>query len=153
MRMPWSVRVGSLAGIGFVPWGPGTWASLVVALLVGWMAGRMLAPLTVVLTMLSFASAPGAVRYAGRKDPGFFVMDEAAGMAIALWGVQWGNADPTTRWLGCAAAFGLFRFFDIAKPLGIRWLDRKGWVAAVTLDDLLAGVYALVVMRAAAVLI
>ena len=45
------------------------------------------------------------------------------------------------------AAFILFRFFDIAKPLGIRQLEniKGGW--GVMLDDVLAGVYANIVLQ------
>jgi phosphatidylglycerophosphatase A len=45
-------------------------------------------------------------------------------------------------WKLLLAGFVLFRVFDIAKPLGIRRLERLpgGW--GVMADDLLAGLYA-----------
>jgi phosphatidylglycerophosphatase A len=45
-----------------------------------------------------------------------------------------------------ALGFALFRFFDIVKPLGIRQIQKlpRGW--GVVLDDVLAGVYAAVVL-------
>lgn len=43
-------------------------------------------------------------------------------------------------------ALVLFRFFDILKPLGIRVLDRRQGAFWVMADDLLAGVYAALVL-------
>jgi phosphatidylglycerophosphatase A len=45
-----------------------------------------------------------------------------------------------------ALGFALFRFFDIVKPLGIRQIQKlpRGW--GVVLDDVLAGVYAALVL-------
>lgn len=46
------------------------------------------------------------------------------------------------------AAFILFRFFDILKPLGIRYLDTKiKGGTGVMLDDVLAGVYACICLH------
>lgn len=44
------------------------------------------------------------------------------------------------------AALVLFRFFDIVKPLGIKRLDRKTGAFWVIADDLLGGLYALIVL-------
>jgi phosphatidylglycerophosphatase A len=50
-------------------------------------------------------------------------------------------------WFTIVAAFVLFRFFDIVKPLGIRQLEKisNGW--GVMMDDILAGVYANIVLQ------
>ena len=68
------------------------------------------------------------------------VIDEMIGVWIALLGFA---LTP----FNLIAAFILFRFFDIAKPLGIRQLEniKGGW--GVMLDDVLAGVYANVVLQ------
>lgn len=73
----------------------------------------------------------------GRKDPGEVVIDEVAGQWIAL-------AVPVTfldDWLAYAAAFLLFRIFDILKPLGARRLEKlpRGW--GILMDDVLCGIY------------
>ena len=74
------------------------------------------------------------------EDPSHVVADEMVGMWLTLVG------NPLT--LGnFVIGFLLFRFFDIAKPLGVRRLESipGGW--GVVLDDVLAGVYANVVLQ------
>ncbi len=73
------------------------------------------------------------------KDSSKVVIDEVAGMMITLLFV------PVTV-PNLLAGLVLFRFFDIAKPLGIRKLETlpKGW--GVMADDILAGLYARIVM-------
>jgi phosphatidylglycerophosphatase A len=63
------------------------------------------------------------------------VIDEVAGMCLTLCFVP-------VRWPYIAIGLLLFRFFDIAKPLGIRRMERlnSGW--GVMMDDMLAGLYA-----------
>ena len=69
------------------------------------------------------------------KDSYRVVIDEVAGMGITLFAI------PDT-WQYVGIGLVLFRFFDIAKPLFIRKMEklRGGW--GVMLDDVLAGVYA-----------
>lgn len=70
-------------------------------------------------------------------DPGWFVLDEAAG----LWLAAAVLTHPT--WVGVGLALALFRVFDIAKPPPVRTLERAGGGWGIVLDDLAAGVYAL----------
>ena len=74
------------------------------------------------------------------KDPSKVVVDELIGVWVA---VLWIPAE--TQWL--ILGFILFRFFDIAKPLGIRQLEKikGGW--GVMLDDVGAGIYANIVLQ------
>ena len=80
-----------------------------------------------------------AMRDTGTEDPGWIVIDEVCGVFMALAFVPVGTivAHP---WI-LAIAFGLFRFFDILKPLGIHRFEKfpKGW--GVMADDLLGGIY------------
>jgi phosphatidylglycerophosphatase A len=73
-------------------------------------------------------------------DPKQTVIDEMIGVWIAILGM------PLT-WPWLLGGFVLFRFFDIAKPLGIRQLEaiKGGW--GIMLDDVLAGVYANLVLQ------
>ena len=70
----------------------------------------------------------------GQRDHPEIVFDEIVGYLLAL------TAVPTSvGWL--LLSFVLFRFFDIAKPWPINWLDRRvhgGF--GVMLDDLVAGI-------------
>jgi len=74
------------------------------------------------------------------KDSSKVVIDEVAGVALTLVYV------PVT-WYYVLIGWILFRFFDIAKPLGIRKMERfpKGW--GVMADDLLAGLYSAIVLQ------
>ena len=79
------------------------------------------------------------------EDPSKVVVDEMVGMWIPL-----SLFSPTEHPLWILAALILFRFFDIVKPLGIKWLDRKQGPFWVMADDILGGVYAaasLIVLR------
>lgn len=76
------------------------------------------------------------------KDSNKVVVDELFGMCVSLFLV------PLT-WKYIAASFILFRFFDIVKPLYIRKAESlpSGW--GVMTDDLLAGIYANLVLQIA----
>jgi phosphatidylglycerophosphatase A len=77
----------------------------------------------------------------GEHDSGKIVIDEVAGMLVALYSFP---AEP----LFLVGAFLTFRFYDILKPFPIRRIDRN-WKSAggVMTDDLLAGVYANLTLR------
>jgi phosphatidylglycerophosphatase A len=68
------------------------------------------------------------------EDPPWVVVDEAAGMALAL-----AFTPASLGWLGVALAFGLFRALDILKPGPVGWMDRKPGNVGVMGDDLVAG--------------
>ncbi len=73
-------------------------------------------------------------------DHGGIVWDEICGMYVTLL-----LAPPTI--IGFALGFGLFRLFDIAKPWPIRDLDhRLGGGLGIMLDDLMAALYALILL-------
>ena len=97
--------------------------------------------LTVLFTALSIPAVGSAEEEWGHDSPRV-VVDEIVGMWVALCAV------PASReWWYPFAALVLFRLFDIYKPLGCRWIDRNipgAW--GVMLDDILAGVYAALVL-------
>lgn len=139
------------AGAGLAPTAPGT-AGSAIALLPWWFLLRRL-PLAwyVVVLVLGFALGVWACSVAGRRlgvqDHGALVWDEVIGMWIALFAAPAG-------WAWMVAGFVLFRLFDICKPWPVGLADRrvKGGIG-VMLDDVLAGVYALVVLQLAALAI
>ncbi|MFG0316040.1 MAG: phosphatidylglycerophosphatase A [Planctomycetota bacterium JB042] len=75
----------------------------------------------------------------GAKDPGAFVLDEFAGFFVATLTLS--SAWPSVTEV--FVAFLLFRLFDVAKPTPARQLQNLGGGAGIVLDDLAAGVYAL----------
>ena len=79
------------------------------------------------------------------KDPSAVVIDEAVGIWLTL------IAAPLTP-LGIALAFGLFRLFDILKPWPVSWADKSlGGATGIMLDDVLAGLWAALILAAAAI--
>lgn len=130
--------------VGLAPVAPGTWGSAVgVGLLflvrLTGERGAEAALLAVVLAC-GVWSATLAERHYGRPDPGSIVIDEVAGMLIALFWI------PVT-WVGLLAGFLAFRVFDIVKPFPVRAAERLpvGW--GVMADDVVAGLYAYVTVR------
>ncbi len=77
----------------------------------------------------------------GRRDPGMIVLDEF--VAIPLCFLGWRELLPIAPpWVIFLLGFGLFRFFDVLKPLGIGRLQNlpDGW--GVVADDLAAALAA-----------
>jgi len=130
-------------GTGLAPVAPGTFGSL---------PGVLLAWLTLdmgIYVQLGIAAAlflagiwicGESARRIGVHDHGGIVWDEICGMYITLL------LAPATI-LGFALGFGLFRLFDIVKPSPIRELDhRLGGGLGIMLDDLVAALYALILL-------
>ena len=140
--------IASLLGAGFLRPAPGTWGSA-VALVPGAALLALAGPIAVaagaiVFAVLGWWAVGRELERETDPDPGWIVIDEAAGMWVALAGL------PGFTWLGVLAAFALFRLFDIAKPGPVGWADRQGGATGVMLDDLLAGAVAALLLRALA---
>ena len=131
MKLP--LLVATMAGIGRLKPAPGTWGSLVVlpAALLGPIPALLLALL---VTLIGFYAVRDVLRDAPDQDPGWIVVDEAAGMLIALAGLTVG----ASIW-GVLIAFALFRVFDILKPWPVSWADQQKGAFGVMLDDIVAG--------------
>ena len=132
------------AGSGYLPKAPGTWGTL-VGLLLWWpLAGLSLAAYlaaVAVLFIVGVAGAGAAEKILDRGDPGVVVIDEIVGVLIALAAVP-------LHPVAALAGFALFRLFDIAKPFPVGWVDRHlhGGLG-IMLDDVAAGLYALLVLH------
>jgi phosphatidylglycerophosphatase A len=127
--------IASLGGIGFLKPAPGTWASAAVlplAFLPPWVA-LLAAALFTGLGYWALTRLPEAA-----ADPGWVVVDEAAGQSLAL--------AAATGWVGVILAFALFRLFDITKPGPVGWADRQKGAFGVMADDVIAGAMAAVVI-------
>ena len=139
--------LGTWFGIGLLPVMPGTWGSL-AALPCAWairsLAGAAGLAIAAVIIFATGCWAAGMIaRTSGATDPGAIVIDEVAAQWLVLLPAP---LDP----LSYAAAFLLFRLFDIWKPWPVGWADRRvhgGF--GIMLDDLLAAVYALLVLLVA----
>ena len=153
-------------GVGYFPIAPGTVGSLVgVGLYLavwGWLYGILeanaargrlnllyvftpqLAVMLLVIFVITFAGIWAATRVekaSQKKDPSIVVIDEVAGQMIALLsGPFWIHS-----WWSVLSAFILFRAFDIWKPYPIRQLEALESGLGIMADDVLAGIYALIV--------
>jgi phosphatidylglycerophosphatase A len=133
-------------GAGLAPFAPGT-AGTAAAWPVGWLLAGMHPLLGLALIAVLFALGVWACELTGRHlgvpDHGSMVWDEIVAFLLILAIVP-----RTFAWQ--AAAFVLFRLFDIAKPPPIRWFERRyrgGF--GVMFDDIIAAGYALLVLAAA----
>lgn len=139
--------IGTGAGSGFWPWGPGTAGALLAVVI--WYVTSMFVPAYVlpfitICEVLAFTAlgtwATDRLMPFWGDDPSRVVVDEMVGVWIPLVVTPSGN-------LGLAfLSFVLFRFFDIVKPLGIRAIDRKKGAFYVMADDILAGIYSLLIV-------
>jgi len=149
-RTLWAWAVGTLVGVGFWRPGSGTWASAITA--IAWWAGaHYLVPIryqwiaaTLLVWVILIIGIPAAgivARESEQEDPSHVVIDEVAGQLIALIGVP-------LRWQSVILSFILFRVFDIWKPPPLRRLERIEGGSGIVLDDVGAGLYALVIVQA-----
>jgi phosphatidylglycerophosphatase A len=76
-----------------------------------------------------------AERFAGKKDPGLFVLDEVIGYLIT---VAWVRGP---SWLTLALGFFVFRFFDVLKPRLAARMERIEGGDGILLDDVVAGLH------------
>lgn len=141
--------IGTGFGSGFWPWGPGT-AGALTGMLIWYALSFMLnSTLLFAVTLSCIVVFTIAGTWAVRRlspfwgsDPQKVVIDEMVGVWVPLLAVP-----ASDIWLALAS-FVLFRLFDILKPLGIRTLDRRKGVFYVMADDILAGVYSLIIIVA-----
>jgi len=77
-------------------------------------------------------------------DQQWIVIDEFLGMFIAFLPIFFINSSNTI--ILSIISFILFRFFDILKPLGIKKIDRSHTANSVLLDDVIAGIYSLIII-------
>ena len=138
--------LGTCFFLGYVPKGPGTAGSLGALALAWWLhmyEGIPAAGFAVYALLLLAPASWAAGRVAddiGKKDPQIVVIDELVGQWIALGGAS------TLNWKSWIAAFALFRVFDIWKPPPVRQLERVSGGAGIVLDDVMAGIYAALVL-------
>lgn len=134
-------------GTGCAPVAPGTVGTL-PGVALGLLLQRALPPhllapvlgaVAVVLLLVGCSTSAFVDRVLQREDPPEFVLDEIVGYLGAL-AMLAALAPPSLA--GHAAAFALFRLFDITKPPPVRQLERLHGAPGIMLDDAMAGIYA-----------
>jgi len=131
-------------GAGYSPIAPGT-AGTLIAIPVYFFLSAIPSPIyEITIAAFFFLSvwvSKNAEVFFKRKDDGRIVIDEIMGFFVTMLWVP-----KTARFI--VIGFFLFRFFDILKPFPIRRLEKKikgGF--GVVLDDVLAGIYANIILR------
>lgn len=130
--------------IGRIPIAPGTFGSLIgipIAYVFSLVGTPTAFSAVVLITVAAVWIAHLAEKQLKQKDPGCIVIDEIAGMCVALVGIpfSWGTG---------LAGFFMFRVFDVLKPPPVRQLDRHlsgGW--GIVMDDVAAGAMTNIILR------
>lgn len=131
-------------GLGLAPKAPGTFGTL-LGLPLFWLASGWSWPfyllLVLAVTLIGWWAAEKAEKDLGRHDAPQVVIDEVAGYLVTMF------LAPASL-LMMVLGFVFFRFFDILKPWPVSWADKKlpGGLG-VMVDDLLAGLYAWLILR------
>jgi phosphatidylglycerophosphatase A len=155
-----AVFIATGGGAGLIAFGPGTWGSLVGLLITyGLIAAfssdvvllqNVLIIASVILAAIGIWASTRAETVFSRKDAGQIVIDEVCGQVISFvfiapyivrLGEQW-------RWW-MIPGFLLFRAFDIFKPYPINKLQDLHGGFGVMMDDIVAGIYAAVLLSLA----
>lgn len=133
--------IASCAGIGFIPYAPGTCASIVAALVAyGFfflMNSFFFWMMTAGLIMLSIPVIQMITPVDKVNDPSFIVIDEVIGMFLVCGVIP---HSIVTYVLG----FLLFRFFDISKWFFIGYLEHIPGPWGIILDDVGAALLAVI---------
>jgi phosphatidylglycerophosphatase A len=131
-------------GVGYSPVAPGTLGTL-LAIPVYYFLSNISSPIYEITLIgfffLSVWISENAEIFFGKKDDQRIVIDEMMGFLITMLWVP-----KTTHFI--VIGFFLFRLFDILKPFPIRRLEKrlKGGYGVV-LDDVMAGVYANIILH------
>ena len=146
-KTTWAWLTATFFGAGYLKPGPGTYGSAAAALL--WFLAAHLIPASpttlaiatsiaaIAVTLIGIPASTIAARESGRKDPGFVVIDEVAGQLFALILMR-------PDWQHTLLALLLFRILDIFKPWPIRKLESLPEGTGIMLDDVAAGLIALI---------
>jgi len=148
-------------GLGFMRPASGTWGSMPSVALAGlmmltgvlpvgptaWLYHGVLAAVLVLFSWVCVRFGPSAEAEFGKKDPGQVVADETAGQCLPLMLLPIATPDPLRIAVACAAAFLAFRVFDILKLPPARGLQRLSGGWGILIDDLIAGVQAVLVVQ------
>ncbi len=137
-------------GSGLIPKAPGTFGTLATIPLFLWMQHLSMPSyllITAAFFVLGIWISAEAIKIFHRDDPSEVVWDEVVGFLITMIAAPSG-------WQWLVMGFVLFRIFDIWKPWPVSLADQKlhGGLG-IMLDDVIAGVYALLVLQIIAFLV
>ncbi len=153
-RVSWIIA--TWFGSGLLPIAPGTWGSL-AAVPFAYIISIYTCPYaliggTVTLFFIGIWAADKVEKHSQKKDPGLIVVDEVVGQWIALLPLPFLHTflDTNSFYIFstpiAVVAFLAFRIFDVWKPWPVNYADKHipgGY--GIMLDDVIAGMYALIV--------
>ena len=130
--------------IGRLPLAPGTWCSFIAFLswyyLRFYIEGVFILYASLILFFVGVAVSTIHSEVIKKDDPSEIVIDEWVGQWIALWLI------PHSFYWGFAS-FVLFRFFDISKLGPVQGMDDIKSGTGIMMDDVVAGILALLVTQ------
>ena len=145
LKKPYDI-LASLGGIGLIPFAPGTFGSIfawIAFILISHFVNMLV--LTIVIIILSIWICEKVSKDLFEKDHKSIVIDELAGMWVALLPVIYFASSQNERIAYAILALVFFRFFDILKPFPVSYFDQKyknGF--GIVFDDIIAGILATV---------
>lgn len=131
-------------GLGLLPWIPGTFGTLLGVLFyyVNNVYLGMSETLVIITSfILGIYICGKAAKNINHHDHPGIVFDEVVGYFVTMFAISF-------NMFNLVLGFILFRVFDIVKPWPIKYADKKihgGF--GIMFDDLLAGIYANLVLR------
>jgi phosphatidylglycerophosphatase A len=139
---PFALAVATAGGAGYVPFAPGTFGSLIGLAVWAVLPQSPTAQGAAIIAIFVAGAWSGTVaeHHFQSTDPGPVVIDEVMGMLITLF------MNPV-GWTGAAAAFLLFRVFDVIKPYPANRLELLPGGVGVMADDGMAAIYANLALR------
>ena len=145
LKKPYDI-LASLGGVGLIPFAPGTFGSIfawIAFILISHFVNMLI--LTIVIIILSIWVCEKVSKDLFEKDHKSIVIDELAGMWVALLPVIYFASSQNERITYAILALVFFRFFDILKPFPVSYFDQKyknGF--GIVFDDIIAGILATV---------
>ncbi len=132
-------NIATIGFVGYAPIAPGTFGSLaglLLYLIIRNTSWAIYLSITLLLFIIGISAAEDAEEIFKQKDSRHIVIDELVGFLVAAFLIP-------DKALYIAAAFIVFRLFDIIKPFPARWIDERieGGLGVMG-DDIIAGIYA-----------
>lgn len=152
--------------LGYLTKFPGTFVSFIAILLLFLIKIKFITYIFLLILIVIIGTITSEItsRKENVKDPGYVTIDEIAGIVLSIFpfyffsfiNINFNNNNSTfifnflytKKWIFFAISFILFRFFDIVKPLGINKIQKIRGGIGIMIDDILAGIYTLVIIGA-----
>lgn len=129
--------------IGYIPFAPGTFGSLFAAVFIWILKPDIFLHIIIVVIgfFIGIICSEHAAKYFNKEDCSYIVIDEFIGYLVSVLFIPL-----TFNYL--IGAFFLFRFFDILKPIPIRYIEKifKGGLG-IMMDDIAAGMVTNIILQ------